>query len=129
MINEAGLSDSFWREVICTVVYILNRGQIITNSDKTPYELWKWGRTFVKHFRIFVRKCYIKRDDEDLGKFDFRSDEGIFLGHSSKNKSYRSYNKRMQKIFESINVIIAEEIKYNKEEEDEHEEKKQEKEQ
>ena len=39
MLNEAKLSDSFWREVVYTVVYILNRGKLKVNKDKTPYEL------------------------------------------------------------------------------------------
>jgi len=29
---------------------------------------------------VFGRKCYMKRNDEDLAKFDARVDEGIFLG-------------------------------------------------
>ena len=31
------LSDSFWREAVYTVVYILNRGQLRVNKDMTPY--------------------------------------------------------------------------------------------
>jgi hypothetical protein len=111
MINEVGLSNSFWREAIYTTIFILNSGQIIINSDKTPYELLKGKPISVKHFRIFESKCYIKRDDEDLGKFDSRSDEGIFLGYSSRSKYYMCCNKRPQKIVESINVGIDEEIK------------------
>jgi hypothetical protein len=33
------------------------------NSDKTPYKIWKGIPTNVKHFRVFKRKCYIKRED------------------------------------------------------------------
>jgi hypothetical protein len=133
MLNEAKLSDRFWREVVYTVVYILNRGKIRVNCDKTPYELWKGRPTSVKHFRIFGSKCYIKRDDEDIGKFDSREDEGIFLGYSSRSKAYRCYNKRLQKIVESVNVRIdeelphknkldVEEMDYNKEEEEAYDE-------
>ena len=43
MLNEAKLSDSFWREVVYTVVYILNRAQLRMNTDKTPYE-FLYGR-------------------------------------------------------------------------------------
>ena len=32
------------------------------------------------------RKCYIKTNDENIGKFDSRSDEGIFLGYLPKKK-------------------------------------------
>jgi hypothetical protein len=63
-----------------------------------------------KHFRIFRSKFYIKRDDENLGKFDSREDEGIFLGNSSRRKSYICYKKILQNIVESINVKIDEEI-------------------
>ena len=40
-------------------------------------------------FRVFGRKCYIKRNEDDLGKFDSRTDEGIFFGYSSTKKTYR----------------------------------------
>ena len=48
--------------------------------------------------------CYIKRLDENLGKFDARSDEGIFLGYASTKKAYRCYNLRLHKIVKSANV-------------------------
>ena len=35
--NEGKLSDSFWIEDVYIDVYILNRGQIKVNKDKTPY--------------------------------------------------------------------------------------------
>ena len=43
-----------------------------------------------------------------MGKFDFRSDEGIFLGYSSTSKAYRVYNKRTMKVMEIVNVVIDE---------------------
>ena len=83
MLNEARFSDGYWREVVNTTIHILNRGQVRINSNMTPYELW-FGRTpSLKYFKVFGSKCYIKRIDENLGKFDARSDEGIFLGYAS----------------------------------------------
>ena len=38
MLNEAKLSYAYWREAVYTVVYILNKGQIRVNKEKTPYE-------------------------------------------------------------------------------------------
>ena len=84
----------------------MNRGQLRVNSEKTPYELW-YGRTpSVKYFKVFGRKCYIKNLHKDLGKFDARSDEGIFLGYASNKKAYRCYNLRLHKIVESADVKI-----------------------
>jgi hypothetical protein len=106
MLNEAKLSDGYWREVVSTTIYILNRGQLRINSNKTPYELWFGRAPSVKYFKVFGSKCYIKRLDENLKKFDARSDEGIFLGYASTKKAYRCYNLRLHKIFESADVKV-----------------------
>jgi hypothetical protein len=56
--------------------------------------------------RGFDPSCYIKNDEYNLGKFDPRYDEGIFLGYSSNKNAYRCYNLRLLKIVESVNVKI-----------------------
>jgi transposase InsO family protein len=106
MLNEANLPDIYWREVMYTTVYIINRGQLRVNHDKTPYDLWYGRLASVKHFKVFGRKCYIKRDDDNLGKFYSRTNEGIFLGYSSTKKAYRYYNLSIHKIVESANVKV-----------------------
>ena len=55
---------------------------------------------------MFGSKCYILNDQENLGKFDAKSDEGIFLGYSTTSRAYRVFNKRTKTIMESINVKI-----------------------
>jgi hypothetical protein len=106
MLNDEKLSDGYWREVVSIVVYILNRGKIRINSNKTHYELWFGRAPSIKYFRVFGSKCYIKRLDENLGKFDARSDEGIFLGYASNKKTYRCYNIILHKIVESADVKV-----------------------
>jgi hypothetical protein len=76
------------------------------NHDKTPYELWFGRPASLKHFLTFGSKCYINNDEDNLGKFDPRSDERIFLGYSSTKKEYRCYNLRKLNIVESDNVKI-----------------------
>ncbi|XP_024969679.1 uncharacterized protein LOC112509039 [Cynara cardunculus var. scolymus] len=55
-------------------------------------------------------KCYtlVIVDEDQLGKFDPKSDEGIFVGYSLFSKAYRVYNMRRQCIDESINVRFDE---------------------
>ena len=48
------------------------------------------------------------KDEENVGKFDSRNDEGIFLGYSSTSKAYWVYNKRTIKVMETVNVVIDE---------------------
>jgi hypothetical protein len=64
------LTDIFWKQEVHTTIHIQNRVMIRKNTDKTPYELWKGRPTNVKHFKVFGRKCYIKREDCRMGKFD-----------------------------------------------------------
>jgi hypothetical protein len=66
-------------------------------------------RPMVKYFRTFGSKCYILRDRENLGKFDTKSDEGIFLGYATNSRAYRVFNKRRETVMESINVVIDDE--------------------
>ena len=64
----------------------------------------------MKYFRAFGSKCYILNDQENLGKFDAKSDEGIFLGYSTTSQAYRGFNKRTKTIMESINVKIDDDL-------------------
>lgn len=61
----------------------------------------------MKYFIFFGSKCYIKRDD-DIGKFDERSDQGMFLGYPLKSKSYRCFKKITKNIVKCENVKVDE---------------------
>ena len=106
MLNEAKLPDGYWREAVHIVVYIQNKGQIRMNNDENTYELWFGRPTSVKYFRVFGSKCYIKREDDNLGKFDYRIYEAIFLGYSSTKREYKCYNLKSHNIIEIQNVTI-----------------------
>ena len=58
---------------------------------------------------MFGSKCYILNDREN-GKFDAKSDEGIFLGYSTTSWAYRVFNKRTKIVMESINVKIDDDL-------------------
>jgi hypothetical protein len=108
MLKDSKLSNIFWVQALHIVVHILNRGMLKNNSDKTPYELWKGRPTNVIHLRVFESKCYIKREDDKVGKFNSRVDKDILVGYSNKSKTYNCCNLRLNKIVESINVKIDE---------------------
>jgi hypothetical protein len=98
----------FWTHAMHTTVHIQNIVILRKNNDKNPYELWKGRPTNVKHFRVFGRKCYIKREDDIMGKFDSRVDKGVLVGYSSTRKTYKCYNLILNIVVESINVKIDE---------------------
>jgi hypothetical protein len=108
MLMDSKLTDIFWTHAVHTTVHFQNRVMLIKKIDKTSYELCKGRPTNVKNFRIFGRKCYIKREYGRVGKFDSRVDKEVLFGYSSTRKSYKCYNMRMNKVVESINVTIDE---------------------
>ena len=79
-------------------------------TKKTSYEIWNEKKPKVKYFRVFGSKCFILNDRENLGKFNAKSDEGIFLGYFVNSRAYRVYNKRTKTIMVSINVVIDDAI-------------------
>ncbi|CAA7043509.1 unnamed protein product [Microthlaspi erraticum] len=53
-----------------------------------------------------INRVFILNDKDQLGKFDSRSDEGIFLGYSGNSSAYRVFNLRSKMIMESVNVVF-----------------------
>ena len=53
MLVENDVSKTFWKEVMNTIVYIMNGVQVRKDTNKTPYELWFGHSPTVKYFRIF----------------------------------------------------------------------------
>ncbi|GJY65220.1 retrovirus-related pol polyprotein from transposon TNT 1-94 [Tanacetum coccineum] len=61
-------------------------------------------------FHVFGALCYPTNDNDndDLGKLDAKADIGIFVGYAPAKKAFRIYNKRTQKIIETIHVTFDE---------------------
>src|SRR4051812_2361460 len=55
-----------------------------------------------------VANVVLNNGKDNLGKFDAKADEGIFLGYSQSSKAYRIYNKRLLIVEESVHVSFDE---------------------
>jgi len=81
--------------MIKTVNYVLNHCLIHSILKRTPYEFFKEKKPNISYFRPFGCKGFVyKNDKNNLGKFDVRSNKGIFMGYSTHSKAYRIYNER-----------------------------------
>ena len=80
MLMDSKLKDIFWTHAVHTIVHIQKGVMVINNNAKNPYKLWNGKPTNVKHFRVFGSKCYIKREDGRMGKFDSRVEKVILVG-------------------------------------------------
>ncbi|GJS12547.1 retrovirus-related pol polyprotein from transposon TNT 1-94 [Tanacetum coccineum] len=57
---------------------------------------------------VFGSLCYSTNDSEDLSKLNAKAVIGIFVGYAPAKKAFRIYNRRTQKIMETIHVTFDE---------------------
>ena len=116
ILNEHSLPKYFWAKAVNTTCYVMNRVLVRPLLSKTPYKLWNNKKPNVSYFKVFKCKCFILNEKDMLGKFDAKSDEGIFLSYSSISKAFHIFNKRTLVIEESIHVVFNEVSKFKKNE-------------
>ncbi|GJR95427.1 retrovirus-related pol polyprotein from transposon TNT 1-94 [Tanacetum coccineum] len=97
-----------WAEAVATACYTQNRSLIHTRHNKTPYKLVHDKKPDLTFLRVFGALCYPTNDSEDLGKFQAKTDIGIFVGYATSRKGYRIYNKRTRRLMETIHVTFDE---------------------
>ncbi|GJY43451.1 retrovirus-related pol polyprotein from transposon TNT 1-94 [Tanacetum coccineum] len=97
-----------WAEAINTACYTQNRSLIRLRYNKTPYELMHDKKPDLSFLHVFSSLCYPTNDSEDLGKLNAKADIGIFVGYAPAKKAFRIYNRRTQKIMETILVTLDE---------------------
>ncbi|GJY46459.1 retrovirus-related pol polyprotein from transposon TNT 1-94 [Tanacetum coccineum] len=97
-----------WAEAVATACYTQNRSIIRRRHRKTTYELLHDRKPDLSYFYVFGALCYTNNDSENLGKLQAKADIGIFIEYATKNKAYRIYNRRTQKIIETIHVDFDE---------------------
>ncbi|KAJ9566700.1 LOW QUALITY PROTEIN: hypothetical protein OSB04_002666 [Centaurea solstitialis] len=113
MIAHSGVPLSLWAEAVSTACYTQNRTLIVKRTGKTAYEMVNKRKPNIRFFRVFGCICYLLNNRDDLGKFDAKSDESIFIGYSHNSATYRVYNKRTRSIFESRYVDFSETEMYS----------------
>lgn len=89
------------------------------HESKNPYELWFGKKGTMRYFKVFGSKCYIKRIEKNIGKFEDRANGGIFLGYSTNSKAYKCYNKKLRKIVKSVDVKVNQKRELKKNDDDE----------
>ena len=108
MLNEYSSPKFLWAEAVNTACKIINRVNIRPFLNKTPYELWKGRKPNISYFKVFGSKCFVLDQSLNLGKFDSKSLEGIFVGYSTTSRAYRVYLTQSKTIVESIHVKFDE---------------------
>ncbi|GJW44454.1 retrovirus-related pol polyprotein from transposon TNT 1-94 [Tanacetum coccineum] len=95
-------------EAINTACYTQNCSILRRRKNKTLYELMQDKKPDLSFFYVFGALCYPTNDNDDLGKLDAKADIGIFVGYAPAKRAFRIYNKRTQKIIETVHVTFDE---------------------
>lgn len=64
---------------------------------------------FIKILQDIWLEMLHQKEWRQPGKFNAKIDEGIFLGYSPDNKSYRYFNIRLSKVVTSFDVTVDDE--------------------
>jgi hypothetical protein len=107
MLDEHRTPRRFWADAICTACYISNRIFLHSILDLTPFELCFGCKPSVSHFRPFRCKCFVLKCG-NLDKFESHSFDGILLGYTPHDRSYRVYNVETNTVIESCDVTFDE---------------------
>ncbi|GJT44395.1 putative ribonuclease H-like domain-containing protein [Tanacetum coccineum] len=106
MLADSKLPTTFWAVAVNTACYVQNRVLVIKPHTMTPYELLH-GRTpilsFMRPFRCLVT---ILNTLDHLGKFDGKSDEGLFVGYYVNSKAFRVFNTRTRIVEEFLHITF-----------------------
>nr|GEV26721.1 hypothetical protein [Tanacetum cinerariifolium] len=81
---------------------------VVKSYFKTPYELFKGRPPALSFMRPFGCHVTILNTIDQLGKFDGKSDEGIFVGYSIISKAFRVYSTRTRKVDEHLYITFLE---------------------
>jgi hypothetical protein len=107
MLNEHRTPRRFWADAISTSCYISNRIFLRSILHLTLFELCFGRKPSVSHFRPFGCKCFVLKRG-NLDKFESRSFDGILLGYTPYDRSYRVYSFEINTVVESCDVTFDE---------------------
>ncbi|KAI3669275.1 hypothetical protein L6452_40503 [Arctium lappa] len=92
MLSDSHLPTQFWAEAVNTACFTQNRSLIVKRFRKTAYKLFHGINPSISFLHIFGCQCFILNNKDQLGKFNPKADDEIFLGYSSISKAYRHSN-------------------------------------
>lgn len=94
MLNNINLPKYLRADVVCTACYVMNCILIRSVLKLTLCELYKVGKSNISHLHVFTCKCFVLNNENDnLGKYDDKVDEGLLLGYFTSSKVFLIFNK------------------------------------
>ncbi|GKE19328.1 retrovirus-related pol polyprotein from transposon TNT 1-94, partial [Tanacetum coccineum] len=96
------------RETVNSACYTQNRSITVKRHGKTAYDVFKGRSPNISYFYVFGCPVHIHNHRDHLGKFDGKTDDGLFLGYFLVAKEFRVFNIRRQEMEETYHVTFSE---------------------
>jgi hypothetical protein len=107
LLKQRGMSAVFYREVVVTAVYILNRSPTNVLNGRMLYEAWHGCKSTVSHLRVFGCLEFAKELGH-IGKLDDRSTPGVFIGCAEGLKAYHILDPGTQRVRTTRDIVFDE---------------------
>jgi hypothetical protein len=107
ILDEHRTPRRFWVDAISTACYISNRIFLCSILHLIPFEIHFGCKPSVSHLKPFGCKCFVLKHG-NLDKFESRSSDGILLGYTPHDRSYRLFNLETNTVVESYDVTFDE---------------------
>ncbi|GJZ37469.1 putative ribonuclease H-like domain-containing protein [Tanacetum coccineum] len=108
MLADSKLPTTFWAEAVSTACYVQNRVLVVKPHNMTPYELFRGLKPALNFMRPFGCHVTILNTLNNLGMFDDKNDEVLFVGYSLSSKAFRVYNTRTRRVEENLHIGFLE---------------------
>ena len=109
---HAGLSKTFWADVVSTATYLINRGPSVSMEFRLPEEVWSGKEVKFSHLQVFGCISYVHIDSDARSKLDAKSKICFFIGYGDEKFGYRFWDEQNKKIIRSRNVIFNKQAMY-----------------
>jgi len=107
MLEESGLSASFWGECLAALIHVWNRCPTSAVSKKTPYELWHGKKPSVSHLRVWGCTAYVHIQKDKRRALGSHMEKCIFIGYPDGYKGWKFYNPATK------NTVISERAEFD----------------
>jgi hypothetical protein len=112
MLNEHRTPICFWADTISIVCHICNQIFLRSILHLTPFEFHFKRKSSISHLRLFRCECFVLKCG-NLDKFVSHSSDGILLGYTPHDKSYRVFNLETNTVVESCDMTFDETAPYS----------------
>ena len=90
LLFQSGLPKGFWRHAVRTANYLRNRTTFISDTGKSPYEMWFGHKPDLTKIRTWG--CHVEYYDKSNDKLEPRTSSGMFVEYGKSHSQYLIMN-------------------------------------